>query len=69
MHKDISTGHTYQSLITSHIQSINQQLKVLTWYFITSLLKSGQLYQIKINNQTHSVVLEDFLKHNPPKFN
>jgi len=42
MHKDISTGHTYQSLITSHIQSIKQQSKVLTYYFRTSLFKSDQ---------------------------
>ena len=68
MHKDIYTGHTYQRLITSHIQSIKQQLKVLSWYFLTSLLKSGQLYQIKINNQTHSVikdqsVLKEILEH------
>jgi len=33
MYKDISTGHTYQSLITSHIQSIKKQSKVLTYYF------------------------------------
>jgi len=38
MHKDV-----YQSLITSHIQFIKQQSKVLTYYFRTPLLKSGQL--------------------------
>jgi len=48
MHKDVSTGHNCQNLITSYIQSIKQQSKVLTYYFRTSLLKSSQLI---ISNQ------------------
>jgi len=56
MHKDIFIGHTYQSLITIHIQSIKQQSKVLTCYFLTSLLKSGQLITSNQDKQTHSVL-------------
>ena len=46
MRKDISISHTYQSLIASHIQSIKQQSKVLTCYFLTSFLKSSQDKQL-----------------------
>jgi len=53
MYKDISTCHTYQSLITSHIQSIKQHSKVLTYYFRTSLLKSDQLITSNRDKQSN----------------
>jgi len=57
MRKDIFICYTYQSLNTNHIQSIKQQSKVLTCYFLTSLLKSGQLITTnQDNNHTHSVL-------------
>ena len=53
MHKDVCTGHNYQSLITSHIKSIKQQSKVITYYFQTSLLKSGQLITSNQDKQSN----------------
>jgi len=54
MHKDISTCHTYQSLITNHIQSIKQQSKVITCYFLTLLFKLGQLIPPNQYKQSNS---------------
>jgi len=45
---------TYQSLIISHIQSIKQQSKVLIYYFLTSLLKSGQSITPNQDKQSNS---------------
>jgi len=47
MHKDVSIGHNYQSLITSHIQSIKQQSKV-------HILLSNIITQIRSINHIKS---------------
>jgi len=53
---------TYQSLVTSHIQSIKQQSKVLTCYFLISLIKSDQLITANQDKQSNSFSVQGLVK-------